>query len=160
MNGVDYHSAHHCLIESRKSSPYELGLGWTVKLDREPFIGQAALRREKEQGSRHAFVGLIADWPQYEKICDEYGLPPQVPAGAQRDPVPIYDENDRQVGRATTRAWSPMLKQFLAIGQIHTEVAELGTRLQLEVTPEWERRRVTAVVSQMPFFYPERKRKP
>ena len=32
MNGVDYFSAHHCLTEMRKNSPYELGLGWTVQL--------------------------------------------------------------------------------------------------------------------------------
>ena len=30
---VDYISSRHALIEDRKSSPYELGLGWTVKLD-------------------------------------------------------------------------------------------------------------------------------
>jgi len=29
MNGVDYFSAHHCMIDGRKSTPYEMGLGWT-----------------------------------------------------------------------------------------------------------------------------------
>ena len=51
MNGVDYFSANHCFIDSRQSTPYEVGLGWTVQLDRDPFIGQAALRKEKERGS-------------------------------------------------------------------------------------------------------------
>src|SRR6185503_19946484 len=29
MNGVDYHSAHQVPLESRKSTPFELGLAWT-----------------------------------------------------------------------------------------------------------------------------------
>ena len=29
---VDYISSRHALIETRKSSPFELGLGWTVKM--------------------------------------------------------------------------------------------------------------------------------
>jgi aminomethyltransferase len=58
MNGVDYHSANHVMIEARKSTPYELGLGWCVNLDREPFNGQAALRKEKAEGSDWATVGV------------------------------------------------------------------------------------------------------
>jgi aminomethyltransferase len=64
------------------------------------------------------------------------------------------------VGRATTRAWSPLLKQYLAIGQVRTEHAAPGGVLHLEVTPEWERRRIPATVTKTPFFAPERKRKP
>src|SRR5690606_8629204 len=37
LNGVDYYSAPHALIDARKSSPYELDLGWMVALDRPPF---------------------------------------------------------------------------------------------------------------------------
>ena len=44
-------------LESRKSTPYEIGLGWTVKLDREPFVGQAALHAEKQDGSVWQLVG-------------------------------------------------------------------------------------------------------
>ena len=36
LNGIEFHNAAHCLIESQKSTPYELGLGWTVDLDRKP----------------------------------------------------------------------------------------------------------------------------
>ena len=31
------------IIDSRKSSPFELGLGWTVKLKKRDFIGKKAL---------------------------------------------------------------------------------------------------------------------
>ena len=55
---VDYISSRHAIIESRKSSPYELGLGWAVKLDKNYFIGKQALEREVNRGSEWEFVGI------------------------------------------------------------------------------------------------------
>ena len=158
LNGVDYFSAQRCLIDSRKSSPYEIGLGWTVNLDREPFIGQAALKRERAAGSKWALVGLELDWDEYESLYDELGLPPQVPAGAWRDPVPVYDERRQQAGQATSGAWSPILKKNLALATVLHPFKETGTRLRIEVTAEYQRRQITATVVETPFFDPERKR--
>src|SRR4029077_6191380 len=36
---VDYFSSRHALIEAQKSTPYELGLGWTVATDKERYNG-------------------------------------------------------------------------------------------------------------------------
>jgi aminomethyltransferase len=160
MNGVDYFNATHCLIESRKSTPYELGLGWTVKLDRDPFVGQAALRAEQERGSAWGLVGIRYDWDEYEALFARKGLPPQVPAGAWRSGVPVYDGSGKQVGQATSGAWSPMLKANLALASVRTPHHAPGTRLQVEVTVEYERHRVGAVVENTPFYNPERKRSP
>ena len=158
MNGVDYFSANHCLIESKKSTPDELNLGWTVKLDRAPFVGQAAIRAERARGSRWALVGLVYDWDEFEALFDEFGLPPQVPAHAWRDAVPIYDGRNKQIGQATSGAWSPILKKNLALASVHAEYRRPGTQVSIEVTAEYERRRVTATVTETPFFNPERKR--
>ncbi|MCA9655860.1 MAG: aminomethyltransferase family protein [Myxococcales bacterium] len=160
MNGVEYHGAHHCLVESRKSTPYELGLGWTVSLDRAPFVGQAALRAELARGSAWATVGLRYVWDEYEALFARFGLPPQVPAGAWRDGVPVYEASGRQVGRATSGAWSPALKANLALASVRAPYQEPGTRLEIEVTAEHERHRVGAIVTKTPFFDPERKRAP
>jgi aminomethyltransferase len=160
MNGVDYFNASHCLIESRKSTPFELGLGWTVKLERDPFVGQAALRAEQQRGPAWGVVGLRYDWDEYEALFAKKGLPPQVPAGAWRDGVPVYDRTGKQVGQATSGAWSPMLKANLALASVRAPCFELGTRLQIEVTVEYERHRVGAVVEKTPFYNPERKRSP
>ena len=158
MNGVDYFSAHHCLINARKSSPFELGLGWAVHLDREPFVGQRALMAERERGSSWSFVGLELDWDEYETLFDEVGLPPSVPTQAWRDPVPVYDLEGRQVGQATSGVWSPQLKKNLALGSVHSAFGRPGTRLRMEVTVEFRRRQVGATVRRTPFFDPERKR--
>src|SRR5258708_32840828 len=51
---VDYTSAKNALTPSQAFSPYEIGLGRSVHLDKAPFIGQAALRRLAKAGpSRH-----------------------------------------------------------------------------------------------------------
>ena len=160
MNGVDYFNATHCLVESRKSTPFELGLGWTVKLDREPFVGQAALQAEHARGSAWGLVGLRWDWDEYEALFAAKGLPPQVPAGAWRNGVPVYDRTGKQVGQATSGAWSPMLKANLALASVRAPHFAPGTRLQVEVTVEFERHRVGAVVEKTPFYNPERKRSP
>ncbi len=159
MLGVDYFSAPKVVLESRKSTPYELGLGWTVNLEREPFLGQAALRREKAAGSKWAFVGLELSWEELESLYESYGIPPSLPAAASREPLPVY-LGDRQVGQATSHAWSPILKSGLALASVLSEHGEPGTRLSIEHTVEYERRRVTATVRSLPFFDPKRKRKP
>lgn len=158
MNGVDYFSAHHCLIESRKSTPYEMGLGWTVNLDRDPFVGQAALLAEQERGPAWAMVGVEYDWDEFESLCARFGLPPQVPAAAWRDGVPLYDQAGRQMGHATSGTWSPTLKANIALASLRRPHHELGTRLQVEVTVEYQRHRIGATVVQTPFFNPARKR--
>lgn len=158
MQGVDYISAHHALTEAQKSSPFEIGLGWTVTLGKRSFVGAAALAHEKARGSRWAVVGLDIDWPAVEALYEEYGLPPALPAAAWRTPVPVYRGKGRQVGRATSGAWSPILKKNLALATVRSEYAAVGTRLDIEMTVEWERRTVPATVVKMPFFDPPRKR--
>jgi aminomethyltransferase len=159
MLGVDYWSAPKVTLESRKSTPYELGLGWTVALDRGPFVGQAALRAEHARGPAWRLMGLVLDWEELEALYEGYGLPPRLPAQASRSPLPVYD-GGAQVGQATSHTWSPLLKKSIALASLRAPFAAPGRRLAIEHTVEFERRRVTATVVETPFFNPERKRKP
>jgi aminomethyltransferase len=158
LNGVDYFSANRCPIDSRKSSPDEIGLGWAVQLDREPFIGQAAIRRERQRPPKWRLVGVVVDWDEYEALFGEFDLPPEVPSAAWRSAVPVYDRHGQQVGQATSGAWSPILKKNLALVTVAPAFAEPGARLKIEVTAEYERRQISATVVKTPFFDPERKR--
>lgn len=159
LQGVDYVSARHCLTDRLKSTPYEAGLGWTVDLDREPFVGQAALRAEAARGSEWALVGLEIDWEALEALYDEYGLPPYLAPCASRQPLPLYDASGhRQVGQVTSSTWSPLCKRYLALGQVWARFGRVGQQLLVEHTPEFERRRLPARVVETPFFDPERKR--
>ena len=158
MNGVDYYSANHCLIDTRKSTPYEAGLGWTVHLDREPFIGQGPLQAEKTRGPRQRFVGLEIDWDEYEDLHARHDLPPEICTAAWRDPVPVYAARGGQVGQATSGAWSPTLKKNLALATVKSAHAEVGQALRIEVTVEFVRHSIKATVCKTPFFDPPRKR--
>ena len=159
MNGVDYFSAHHCMTEERKSSPFELGLGWTLDLTgAREFVGKEALVREASDGSAWQFVGLEIDWVELEDLFASYGLPPEISSKAWRDGRPIYDLAGNWIGMATSGAWSPTLKKNLAIGQVRTPFGREGQRLKIEVTVEYRRHAVTATVVKTPFFNPARKR--
>jgi len=158
LRGVDYTPANEAWVESQTSSPYELGLDWTVKFgDGVPFIGQEALEKEKRDGSQYALVGMEIDWPSIEQLYGEYGLPPHIGHAAWRCDIPIYRDGT-QVGRASSGTWSPSLKKYVAIGQVQSAHRRPGTVLDFEMTVEWERRTVPATIIKTPFFDPPRKR--
>jgi aminomethyltransferase len=157
LQGVDYFSAPRCAIESRKSTPFEAGLGFAVALQRDPFIGQAALQAERDRGSVWQLVGLELSWPEIERLYGRFGLPPALSSHASRAAVPVYS-GGQQVGQVTSSAWSPILKKYLALATVRADQGRLGNRLMVEHTVEYERDSVTATVVQRPFFDPERKR--
>jgi aminomethyltransferase len=100
----------------------------------------------------------MIDWDEYEALFAAVGLPPNVPSAAWRTAIPVFDTRGRQIGQATSGAWSPILKQNLALASIESTYARPGSRLRIEVTVEYHRKQVTAVVAATPFFDPERKR--
>jgi len=153
---VDFFSSKKAMIESQKYSPYELGLGRLVSLNKARFIGQQALRREQARGHARQVVGLDIEWTQVEALYEKLGLAPSVAATASRVAVPVY-HSGRQVGRATSTTWSPSLKKMIALATIDRPNCETGTRLEIEVTVEAVRHKVAATVVKTPFLDPRRK---
>jgi aminomethyltransferase len=154
---VDYVSARRALIPAQLSSPFELSLGWTVKLDKEPFNGARRLRAEQANGAEWQLVGLEIDWPALERVFESQGLAPHLPATASRVSVPVYADG-RQIGYATSSTWSPLLKRFIALAHLEAPMAAPGRRVDFELTVEHRRHRAAARVCKLPFFDPERKR--
>ena len=152
---VDYHSSRKATIPSQAYSPYELGLGRLVHLETD-FIGRDALAAEHQRGPRRRIVGLEIDWADVEALHETIGLVPVAPAAASRVAVPVMKDG-RQVGRATTTAWSPTLKRLLAIATIEGPHFTRGTRVQFEVTVEGVRHLAGATVVPTPFLNPARK---
>jgi len=153
---VDYTSSKKALIPSQKYSPYELGFGKMVHLYKENFIGKRALVRDTREGVPRQLVGLEVDWVEVEEQFDKFGLSPAAPSQASRVAVPIYS-GDRQVGKATTTAFSPLLKKLIALASVNGEFSKVGTKLQMELTIEAQRMKTTATVVPLPFFSPKRK---
>jgi aminomethyltransferase len=157
MLDVDYHSAHHALIEAQKSSPLELGLEWAVSWEKGPYNGRQALRAERAREPEWRFVGLSVDWVSLEALYAEVGLPPHIPTVAWRVSTPVY-RNGKQIGYASSGSWSPLLKQYLALAHLRAPHCAPGTDVRLEVTVEHQRRQARATVTALPFFDPERKK--
>ncbi|HEX3319826.1 MAG TPA: aminomethyltransferase family protein [Terriglobales bacterium] len=153
---VDYTSSKKALIPSQKYSPFELGFGKMVHLEKENFIGKTALAKDAKNGVARQLVGLEVDWVEVEEQHDKFGLSPAAPSQASRVPVPVY-AGDRQVGKATTTAFSPLLKKLIALASVNTEHSKVGTKLQMELTIEAQRMKTTATVVPIPFFNPKRK---
>ena len=153
---VDFNSSKKALIESQKYTPYEMGLGRLVQLDKAPFVGRPALVAEHGSGPARMIVGLEVDWTEVETIYDRLGLAPVAPAAASRVHVPVFRDG-QQVGRATTTTWSPTLKRMIALATVDAPHCAEGTCLEIEMTVEAVRHHVGATVVKTPFFNPPRK---
>jgi aminomethyltransferase len=154
---VDYVPARKALIAGQTSSPFELDLGWAVSLEKERFIGRQALAEEKARAPQWQFVGVEIEWNSLERLYAEVGLATRVPGAAWRMSVPLYFGLE-QVGYATSGAWSPLLKKYIALAHLRAPWFAPGTRLEMEITVEHRRRRAAATVVKKPFFDPPRKK--
>ena len=94
-------------------TPYEIGLGWTVKLDKGDFRGREALLRRKEAGFTEKLVSLVLE--------DEY-----VPATGDailRDGAPA--------GAVTSAAYGYTVQKPLALGYLPLALACEGTNVSI-----------------------------
>ena len=154
---VDYISSRHAIIEPRKSSPFELGLGWAVKMEKNDFIGKIALKKELDRGPEWEFVGIEIEWSELESHYRNAGLAPELPSTAWRTSTPLY-YNRNQVGYATSGTWSPILKRYIALAHLKSDYSQNGTELEFEIKVEHFKKTTKAKVVNTPFFNPERKR--
>jgi len=114
---------------SQEISPLEAGLGWITKLDKDDFVGKAALAAQKAGGAPRRRVGLV---------MQERGIP--------REGYPIF-VGDREVGVVTSGTMSPTLKVGVALALVTPDVAQADTRLEVAI----RNRRMGAKVTRPPF---------
>ena len=158
MLEVDYTSARHAMNPEQNYSPFEIGLGKLVSFEGADYVGRRALQAEVAKGGPdRRLVGLVLDWYDIEKLFDDQGLPPGISPYVDRSPIPVFADG-RQVGKATSHGWSPILKQALALAYVPARHERVGTKLQVEWTVEGRRGRVSATVVELPFLDLERKR--
>jgi len=153
---IDFNSSKKALVEEQKYSPFEMGLGRLVNLDKNRFVGQEALLEEKKRGHAKQIVGLEIDWTEVERLYEGVGLPPAVSPIASRVAVPVY-RNGTQLGKATSTTWSPVLKKMIAVATVKRDFIKPGTQVEIEITVEAIRHRVAARVTKTPFYNPKQK---
>jgi aminomethyltransferase len=142
--GVDFVPAEHVVRPGRARSPFELGLGWLVHLEKPNFNGRGALIAEKKRGSRHRLVRL-----------DVEGNKPA------RDSF-VYDSRRRVVGTVTSATWSPSAKANIALATLKAPHGAPGDRLWAEIyynrELQWSRVMAACRVVEGAFFDPPRRR--
>jgi len=163
---VEFSSSRFAYTDQQRVTPIELGFRWMLRgidADDRPFIGRTAIRRElAEKTSRWSTVGLVLDWADWNRLYTEAGLiPPKDETPLEYESMLYADSGpdgpgDR-IGYATSLMYSPVLQRHIAIARVRPDLAEVGTRVNLELTIDHEYRTVAADVAKLPLFNPERK---
>jgi aminomethyltransferase len=114
-----------------ESDPYEAGLGWIVKDDKEDFLGSRALRDLAER-PQERLVGFAAD---------DGWVPPE---GAS------VVADGRWVGRVTSARWSEAAGSVIGLAWVPAAWAVDGHRFRIEFGGS----HATATVETRPFYDP------
>jgi aminomethyltransferase len=69
----------------------------------------------------------------------------------------LYDDEVKRAGYASSFMYSPLLQRHIGISKVRPELAEPGTKVQLEVTIDHSYDLVDALVTRLPFYNPPRK---
>ncbi|MEG0384216.1 MAG: glycine cleavage system aminomethyltransferase GcvT [Solibacillus sp.] len=116
---------------SQDISPLEAGIGFAVKLQKEPkFIGQEALIAQKEAGLTRKSVGI--------EMIDK-GIP--------RHGYKVFKDG-QEIGEVTTGTQSPMTKRNIGMALITTAFAEVGMEVEIEIRNKFAK----AVIVEKPFY--------
>ncbi|MFW2387807.1 MAG: glycine cleavage T C-terminal barrel domain-containing protein, partial [Polyangiales bacterium] len=115
---------------SEDTHPFEAGLGWVVKLDRNDFIGRDALRALKAAGLERKLVGFE-----------------MTGRGIARHGYPILADG-KPVGEVTSGSPGPTVGRNIGLGYVPLALAKVGTSLGIEIRGKV----VDAVVVSTPFY--------
>jgi aminomethyltransferase len=97
------------------TNPYDAGLGWTVKLQKGPFVGSQALAELKARGARRRMFGLTTDdraIPRHDAALRRQG---------------------RVVGRVTSGTYSFFLNRGVGMASLAVGEAEAGDQVEVDI---------------------------
>ena len=120
------------------TNPFEAGLAWVVKLDGpRDYVGKDALKKLKAEGTPRKLVGIE-----------------MVGRGIARHGHAIVEWTGSEtpgakLGVVTSGSPSPTLDKNIALGYVPAALAEIGSRVGVEVRPG---RSIEAVVVKTPFY--------
>jgi sarcosine oxidase, subunit alpha len=115
------------------TNPYEAGLGWAVKLDKNNFVGKVLLSHAAENQTREKLVGFV---------LNETGLP--------SDGAAIVLDG-KTAGRVTSCRFSPIQRAAIGLAWVKASEAREGASISVRV----DGRLTPATVTMRPFYDPE-----
>jgi sarcosine oxidase subunit alpha len=115
------------------TNPFEAGLAWTVKLDKEDFIGRVALHRLATQTPNQNLVGIVMN------------------GGPLPEDGAAILVNGKLAGRVTSARYSPVNRKAVGLAWVPTALAREGAEVDVRV----DGRLVRAHITQQAFYDPE-----
>jgi aminomethyltransferase len=116
---------------------WEAGLDRFIKMEKQEFVGRAALEAAKAAGVKRTLVGLE-----------------MTERGIARDGYKVLDSGGREIGYVTSGSPAPFLKKNIALAYVPPESAAVGTSVKVEIRGQG----VGAQVVPTPFY--KRPKKP
>lgn len=113
-----------------ETSPLEAGLGWTVRLDKDEFVGRSALQRQKEEGISRKLCGFM---------LAERGFPR---AGYE------IRSGGEPIGKVRSGTVGPSVGRGIGTGYLPIDRSAPGTELEVVIRD----RLLPAEVTRMPFY--------
>jgi sarcosine oxidase subunit alpha len=120
-----------------ESNVLEANMPWIAKLDKDDFVGKAALDHVRSRGNREQLVGFE---------MEDGRVPPE---GGQ-----VVVKERRPVGRITSARWSPELRKVIGMAWVPAELARDGAEFFVTIDGGFDKARVRL----SPFFDPDGER--
>ena len=115
------------------TNPFEAGMGWAPKLDKEDFIGRSALFRLADRKPRQKLTGFVLK----EDVVPEDGAAIMV--------------NGQLAGRVTSVRFSPLKKRAIGLAWVPAELARDGAEIDVRVSGRLAR----ATIWEKAFYDPD-----
>jgi sarcosine oxidase subunit alpha len=115
------------------TTPFEAGMVWTTKLDKEDFVGKAELKRAANGAPRESLVGFVLPGSD---------VPPDGSA---------IVADGRPAGRVTSSRYSPLKRAVVGLAWVTPQKAEEGASIQVRVNGKVAQ----ASVTMQAFYDPE-----
>ena len=146
MPGFDFNCADSTVRAGYDRSPYELGLGWVVNLDKGHFTGRKALIAEKSRPAKRRLTKMVVEGNK--------------PVGEAF----IYDsKNGKQIGEVKCTTWSPVIKANIAMADVEFSNGKLPTnlwaRFDYQRELKWNTAWAKCHAQTKPFYIPKHKSK-
>jgi len=142
MPGFDFNTAESTVRNGYDRSPFEVGLGWVVDLDKGHFTGRKSLLAENSRPAKRRLTKIVIDGNK--------------PVGEAF----IYNgKNGKQVGEIKCTIWSPILKANLALADIDyiggRLPSKLWARFDYQRELKWRTAWAECHAQSKPFYNPE-----
>lgn len=142
LPGFDFNTADSTIRSGHDRSPYEVGLGWTVDLEKGHFTGRRALLAEHARPAERRLTKIVIDGNK--------------PVNSSL----VYNRrNGRKIGEVKAATWSPILKANVALAELELRGGRLPqnlwARIEYQRELKWHATWARCETQATSFYIPE-----